>query len=365
MRSLKSQGFRIHAGKVLPPPDLNKEKLRDLHALAVQHRLECARDGLARFESRLLRRLASGSEVVPEQIMPRLVEVQPGSDDELLFRYASLHWSIPVSSGYGRRLRFLVIDEQNEKLIGLFGLGDPIFSLGARDEWIGWTKESMRENLNHVMDAFVLGAVPPYSLLLCGKLVAMLTASNEVRDAFKRKYGGRMSVIKRRRLDARLALITTTSALGRSSIYNRVKYCERPLFFSVGFTKGSGEFHFSNGLYGAISEYAVRYCEPTAKQERWGIGFRNKREVVKKCLAKLSLSTEWLYHGIQREIFVIPLARNTRDFLRGEHSKLLWFNQSAQALFNFFRERWLLPRAKRDQRYKSWDTTEWRLWSNE
>jgi len=361
-RSLKGQGFRIRTGQILPPPDLNKEKLRNLHALAVRHRVERSRDGLVRIESRLLACLASGSEIVPEQIAPRLVEVKPDSDEELLFRYASLHWSIPVSSGYGRRLRFLVIDEQNGKLIGLFGLGDPVFSLGARDEWIGWTTEARRENLHHVMDAFVLGAVPPYSFLLCGKLVAMLTASNEARNAFRRKYGGQRSVIRRKRLDARLALITTTSALGRSSIYNRLKYGERLLFQGVGFTRGSGEFHFSNGLYGAISQYAVQYCEPTAKQERWGTGFRNRREVVKKCLAKVGLSTEWLYHGIQREIFVIPLARNTRDFLRGEHSRLLWFDQSAEDLFAFFRERWLIPRSQRDQRYRLWDAGEWRLW---
>ncbi len=363
--SLRGQGFRIRGGQVLPPLGLNKEKLRDLHSLAVQHRLERSRGDLIRFESRLLERLASGYEVVPEQIVPRLVQVQPDSHEELLFRYASLHWSIPVSSGYGRRLRFLVIDEQNGKLIGLFGLGDPVFSLGARDEWIGWTKEARRENLHHVMDAFVLGAVPPYSFLLCGKLVAMLIASDEVRNAFKRKYGGRRSVIRRKRLDARLALITTTSALGRSSIYNRVKYGERLLFHSVGFTRGSGEFHFSNGLYGAISEYAVRYCEPTAKQERWGTGFRNRREVVTKCLAKVGLSTEWLYHGIQREIFVIPLAQNVREFLQAKHSRLLWFDQSVEDLFDFFRERWLLPRAERDQSYKSWDRTDWQLWSIE
>jgi len=362
MRSLRGQGFAIRAGHILPPPNLNKEKLRDLHALAVQQRIERSRDGLLRSESRLLERLASGVEVVPEQIMPRLVEVQPDSDDELLFRYASLHWSVPVSSGYGRRLRFLVIDEQNGKLMGLFGLADPVFSLGARDEWIGWDKNARRVNLHHVMDAFVLGAVPPYSFLLCGKLVAMLTTSNEVRNVFKRKYGGRRSVIRRKHLDGRLALITTTSALGRSSIYNRLKYDGRLLYHSVGFTRGSGEFHFSNGLYGVISEYAVRYCEPTAKQERWGYGFRSRREVIKKCLAKVGLSSQWLYHGIQREIFVIPLARNTREFLKGEHSRLLWCDQPARDLFAFFRERWLLPRSLWDKRYKTWRPGEWSLW---
>src|SRR2546427_45165 len=157
--SLKRQGFRIRTDHILPPRKLDKERVRTLHAVAVQHRQERSRDGLVRFESRLLQRVALGAEVVPEKIRPRLVEVQPDSDDELLFRYASLHWSIPVSSGYGRRLRFLVIDEQNGKLVGLFGLADPVFSLGARDKWIGWDIDTRKANLHHVMDAYVLGAV--------------------------------------------------------------------------------------------------------------------------------------------------------------------------------------------------------------
>src|SRR6185369_11629607 len=134
-----------------------------------KHKIESARNGLSRHEERLLRHIANGSQVNPELIAPRLIEVKPRTDDELLFRYATLHWSIPVSSGYGRRLRFLVKDEQNEKLIGIIGLGDPVFALGARDKWIGWDRLSACANLRYVMDAFALGAVPPYSLMLGGK----------------------------------------------------------------------------------------------------------------------------------------------------------------------------------------------------
>jgi hypothetical protein len=212
------------------------------------------------------------------------------------------------------------------------------------------------------MDAFVLGAVPPYSFLLCGKLVAMLAASNEVREVFKRKYGNRFSVIRNEKMDGRLALISTTSALGRSSIYNRLKFGERILYYRVGFTRGCGEFHFSDGLYGAISQYSARYCEPTAKMRRWGTGFRNRREVIRKCLIKVGLSADWLYHGIQREIFVVPLARNAGQFLRGEASKLLWLDQPAADLFSFFRDRWLLPRAGRDDEYRRFIPSSYRLW---
>ena len=187
---------------------------------------------------------------------PRLVVVRPDSEDELPFRYARLHWSVPVSAGYGRRLRFLVCDEYNEKLIGLFALGDPVFSLGPRDRWIGWDAKQKRARLQCVMDLFVLGAVPRYPQLLCAKLVALLATSSEVQQAFHKEYHGKRSFIRRKALDGRLALLTTTSALGRSSLYNRLTYRGQPVFQSVGFTHGSGEFHFSNGFYEDLREYA-------------------------------------------------------------------------------------------------------------
>jgi hypothetical protein len=362
VRSLRDQGFKLVNNHVRLPTGLDKDSIRTLHKTAVDHRKERSKLTLLKHEARLLGYVASGAEVIPEKVHPRLVLVKGGSEEELLFRYATLHWSIPVSSGYGRRIRFLVVDEHNGKLIGLFGLGDPVFSLAARDEWIGWDFKIRKRKLSNVMDAFVLGAVPPYSFLLCGKLIAMLVTSNEVRDAFKRKYGGALSLIRHKHTDGRLALITTSSALGRSSIYNRVRFRDRLIYQPVGFTRGSGEFHFSNGLYGSVQQYAAKHCEPTAKQDAWGSGFRNRREVVKKCLAKIGLPTDWLYHGIRREVFAVPLARNSREFLRGEHSKLLWHDAPSDDLIAFFRDRYLLPRSQRDDRYKYFSASDWRLW---
>lgn len=362
--SVRAQGFRVHNGAILPPKELSKEKIRELHETAVKYRIERAKGGLFRAEGKLLCRIARGHEIDPSRMSPRLVEVLPDSEEELIFRYASLHWSIPVSSGYGRRLRFLVVDASNGKLVGLIGLGDPVYSLRPRDEWIGWTPSDRKERLGNVMDAFVLGAVPPYSFLLCGKLVAMLAASETVRLAFRSKYKGTRSVIRRKIHDGRLALITTTSALGRSSIYNRLRFGDRLLYQSVGFTKGSGEFHFSNGIYGVITEFAEKHCEPTAKQARWGTGFRNRREIIKKCLPALGLSSDWVYHGIEREVFVVPLARNAREFLQGRHTRLLWYQQSEAQIFQCFRERWLLPRAARDDRYRAFDPESYRLWGS-
>jgi hypothetical protein len=331
--------------------------------MAASHRVEAAAQAIREKEDRLIKFIANGSEVQPEKISPRLHLVEPDTESELLFRYASLHWSVPVSAGYGRRLRFLVFDEQNDKLIGLFGLGDPVYALHGRDKWIGWDSEQKREKLYHVMDAYVLGAVPPYSVLLGGKLVAMMALSNEVRRAFRKKYFGTKTLINKKNRPPYLALITTTSALGTSSVYNRMRIGGFPYWHSVGFTKGFGEFHFSNGVYGAIREFVQAHCEPTAKQAAWGSGFRNKREVVRKCLPKLDLSPDLLNHGIEREVFAAPLGSKSLRFLRGEISRPVLFDWSLRSLAELCMERWVLPRATRRPDFKNFERPQYRLWN--
>lgn len=346
----------------MPPDRGDKSTLRALHSSAVEHRIERARKGLERHEQDLLGRLARPSEIDLSRFAVKLIPVQRKSSDELLFRWAALHWSIPVSSGYGRRLRFLIEDQANQKLVGLIGLGDPVFSLRDRDSWIGWSAADRRQRLVHVADAFVLGAVPPYSALLGGKLAAMLAASNEVQIAWREKYGGRESLISGDTHDGRLAMITTASALGRSSIYNRLNFGGSLLFRPVGFTKGSGDFHFSDGLHGVITSYALEHCMPSAKDPRWGTGFRNRREIVKKALKSLGLPTDLMYHGVERQLFVVPMATNSRRFLRGKDGSLDAIDRPAQVLVEHFKNRWMLPRASRSNAYKDFDPNSWKLW---
>ena len=364
VESLLDQGFIVQNEEVSLPCDADKSGLRKLHRLAVEEKLRKSRRGLRTHEERLLNWIANGTDIEASNIRPRLVEVLPRSEEELLFRYAYNHWSIPVSAGYGRRLRFLVVDEHNSKLIGIIGLGDPVFSLKPRDTWIGWSREDRRKRLNHVIDAFVLGAVEPYSQLLFGKLMAMFAVSRDVTDRFAAKYAGRETVILGRETSGEVAMVTTLSALGRSSVYNRLRDRQGDwLMSSVGMTRGSGEFHFSNGIYSKLVDFAKEHCEPTAKNGRWGSGFRNRREVVKKVLSAVGLSSEWLYHGVRREVFVGSCASNTKRFLRGENGDLKPLDRQASDLFEWFRERWLLPRAQRRPGYQCFERASYALWT--
>ena len=360
--SLKAQGFTVAKDRVSFRQKNDKRSIRKRHEHAVAKKAELANPALSRHEDKLLNYIASGHELDPARIKPKLVQVQPDTEYSRLFRYACLHWSIPISDGYGRRLRFLIFDESINKLMGLFALGDPVYVIKDRDRWVGWDAIAKAERLYHVMDAYVLGAVQPYSRLLAGKLVALAITTNEVRDAFAARYGNRTTLISGKKRKPHLALITTTSALGRSSIYNRVKYRKRLVMQSVGFTNGWGEFHFSNGVYEDLSEFAGKHCAPTAKNEVWGAGFRNRRELVRKALAKLGFPQEMLNHGIKRELFVAPLATNARRFLRKEVDTPRYFNLPFKKAVRFWRERWLLPRAERDSSFRDFDSKEWRLW---
>jgi hypothetical protein len=359
---LQKQGYKINNGLLEYPINATKDDFRHMNELAVAYRIERSEPSLRRHEKFLIEYIANGMDVIPDQIRPKLVNVKSGTEEELLFRYASLHWSIPVSSGYGRRLRFLIMDQSNNKLIGLLGLGDPVYSIGKRDKFINWDSDAKKEYLYHIMDAHILGAVPPYSTLLCGKLIALLALSNEVRTIFQQKYDNNESIIRRKHRQAWLVLLTTTSALGRSSIYNRIKLGGYAFWRSVGFTQSSGEFQFSNGIYKRIKAYAEANCKPTAKQNSWGKGFRSKREVIKKCLSAIGLSSKLLYHGIQREIFLAPLASNATQFLRGEVNSPQFFDWPAEELSRKFIDRWLLPRAERVPQYRSFYREAYRIW---
>lgn len=277
-----------------------------------------------------------------------------------MFRIASLWWSVPVSRGFGRRFRVLIFDRSNGKLFGLLGLTDPVFNLRARDRWIGWNVRTRERRLAHVMDAFVLGAVPPYNQLLGAKFVGLLAASDYVRAVFERRYAGSRSVIRRRRLGGRLAMVTVTSALGKSSIYNRLRFNGIDVFKFVGFTEGYGHFHLANGTFEKVRSLLLAAGDREIKKYRFGSGPNYRIRVLRRALEHLGLSPELIRHGVRRAVYVAPLATNSAGFLKAEAERLRWHGRPLAELVAYWRERWLLPRASRDESYRSFDSATWK-----
>ena len=343
---------------------LTKDQVRHIHRL---HR-GAARDRILRALGgrldALKSQIADGDEVDPAAIKPHLVQVKSGTPESDLFRFATLQWSIPVSQGYGRRLRFLVKDRTNDKLIGLFALGDPVFNLRARDAWIGWDQRGRRERLVNVMDAYVVGAVPPYSMLLGGKLVTSLIASQEVGEIFEERYGDRAGTISGTQKNPHLALVTVTSALGRSSIYNRLKLFPNdgnhagnlPMveLRKIGATTGYGHFQISDELFSKLRELLRESDHPYVDGHKFGNGPNWRLRLLRAGLESLGLDADHtLKHGIQREVYVMPVASNAREFLAGMDSEAAFDQRSVEEISDLAVKRWVEPRSDRAPTYKN------------
>ncbi len=332
-----------------------KEAVRQMYIAQRNSLMERHRKALARHVPRLLNKFALGSEVDPSSIDPRLIPVNSSDDSGLLFRMASTLWSVPVSPGYGRRMRYLVEDLSNGKLIGIFALGDPVAGMGVRDKWIGWNVEQRRNRLSSVFDAYVCGAVPPYNRLLGGKLVTCLMSANEVVEEFDRRYRFKPNHWGQYKYP-RLALITVTSALGRSSMYNRVKLpgiVELRRLNSP--TSGWGHFQIPHDIFVDMRRLLSLANHRYSSGHHFGDGPNWRLRTIREALTKLGLSTEILQHGVSRDVFVMPLAANWESYLKLETDECELQRPDVNEIASAAKARWIMPRARRISKWAKWD----------
>jgi hypothetical protein len=353
---LRSLGFTKSDDGVLMPPGSGKEVIRTIHGVQRDDRLAVSQRFITERFSTLIKHFASGPDIDPTRISPVLQLISSDTWEGELFRLASLTWSVPVSNGFGRRLRYLVWDNHNGKLIGIIAIGDPVFNLSVRDNLIKWDSHARGERLVNIMDAYVLGALPPYNALLGGKLVACLIRSRDIYDDFAKTYGKTTGIISKQEKKARLLAVTTSSSMGRSSVYNRLKLGGVEYFKSIGYTGGWGHFHIPDALFAELRDYLREIGHAYADKHRFGQGPNWKMRTTRVALHSLGFEDNMLRHGIQREVFISALADNALKVLhsgrgRPNLSSLL----SADDVASLAVERWMLPRSERRPEFKAWN----------
>tara|TARA_Y100000310_G_scaffold335040_1_gene416122 strand:- start:1402 stop:2523 length:1122 start_codon:yes stop_codon:yes gene_type:complete len=305
--------------------------------------------------------LVNGENLIVDNIQPKLIPI-PRLDKSWkskLFRLARFHWSIPTSNGFGRRLRFLVWDTTHDALIGIIGLTDPVFNMQARDQAIGWDIRAREERLVSVLDAYALGALPPYNRILGGKLVASLLMSKEILEEFDARYSTSKGLISGKNKKPKLAAITTTSVLGRSSVYNRLKLNNTKILRSVGYTSGYGHFHFSEELFTNLKEFLINISPEKAVSYSFGEGPNWKIRVIRDALKHLEIDQKFLKHGFKREIFISKLYENSFEHLSQgvplTDCKCLTTKHISKLALN----RWVIKRAQNDHNYQSFCPSSW------
>ncbi|RQR36328.1 DUF4338 domain-containing protein [Burkholderia sp. Bp9015] len=354
-RHLSNLGFRRNATGGLEVPETTKDVVRQLHAAQRKEILRAQSKFIANKLPKLQSYFASGEDVRVDAVQPRIERVFGDTWQSDLFRLASLTWSVPVSSGFGRRLRFLVWDDSNGKLIGIFAIGDPVFNLSVRDKHIGWTGADRADRLVNVMDAYVLGAIPPYNMLLGGKLVACLVRSREVYEEFALEYSDSKGIISQQHKKPRLLAVTTSSSMGRSSLYNRLKLEGVQYFESLGYSGGWGHFHVPDGLFVEFRDYLRDIGHPYADTHEYGDGPNWRIRTIRAAMSSLGFKGDVLKHGIQREVFISLFADNAITMLRtGKGKPRLATLRSVPEIGALAVERWMIRRAETRPEHLEW-----------
>lgn len=288
--------------------------------------------------------LAMGKDILKSDICPR-VEVCETKEQNDIFRIFRYYWSSPASDYVGRRIRLLIRDDgiKNSPVIGIAAIGSSIIHIPDRDKWIGWDTETRTNRIIYIMDAYVIGAMPPYSYLLGGKLVSYILASNEIRAIYKKKYVKTETLINKRKASD-LVLIMTTSLYGNnSSQYNRLTFGKSLLFQPIGTTSGYGSLHISHETFNAMRELADVNGHNTSN--RFGMGPNWRMRVIRAACNVLNLNSDAiLKHSFQRGLYAVPLAINYKSFLKGESENPIYRNLPLKKLVNHWRDRWFYMR---------------------
>jgi hypothetical protein len=200
---------------------------------------------------------ASGAGLDAAAIDPRLFPCESKQDREI-FEFCRLAQSVPTTRMLYRQLPFIVRDIAHPGLpiVGILGLSSSVFSLGARDQFLGWTsnhKGRKKKGLNSCLQMSVCMAVPPYSYLRAGRLIASLALCDEVAKQYAVRYC-------RRGKSPRLLGVVTLSAKGiHAPIFNRIKLRTGGLYRRVGCTSGYSCLLFSLATMAAARVLVAKY----------------------------------------------------------------------------------------------------------
>ena len=199
--------------------------------------------------------------------------------------------------------------------------------LGARDKYIGWTRDDRYKNkrLNNVACGQAIIPIQPFGHnFLGGKLMALMITSDVIRETWEKKYG------------QVLVGMTTTSLYGTHSQYNSM-----PTFKKRGKTTGKMPIKLPKDMVKVWEEY-----------------FGEKRKVRSNLDTKIyrecGMKPADYISGIQRGIYFCPFYENTNEFLCGKIKKSSLLLRQSFVYYNNFITDWWKPKAeKRFNKLKS------------
>lgn len=218
----------------------------------------------------------------------------------------------------------------------------------------------------NLLEITTCGAIPPYSGMLGGKLVALLMLSPQVAADYRRAYDSPSIISSQMRnqpvtRDTALVYLGTTSLyVHGSSQYNRLRIPPGTIapdqaeiaYRSIGPTSGFGTVQFSPETSRSIDALLSRTHEYKEVNSVFGEGTSPKLRKLKMGLRMLGFDPDkLLQHRQRRLIYAAPLFDAARDWLMERTSRLPSyvadpdnFEGATERIADYWRSRWLASR---------------------
>lgn len=347
-------GFTVNPH--LKPERYTAEAYRRIQRRARDEQLLSSRDFLAGALEEARESCPDGADIDPARISLEIKEVRAGGPEERLFRWWNLvWWSMPYQRAYGRQMRLLLWDKGHDAPFGLVSLQSPLLRMGARDRYLGIPSEEADYWANMSMSAQRVGALPPYNGLIGGKMAALSMTSNEVRGMYRSKYEGRITRMYRRVIEPKLLFVTTTSAFGASSMYDRLTYGKELAAIPMGYTSGEGTFHLPGDLTREM--YGLMKKRGMDTSTTYGKGPSRKLAIFKESFRRLGLGG-FQRHGIRRQAYLFPLATNLPNVIQ-KHKRPRWANRPLADIVEYWKGRWAIARSARIPEWRDFRASEY------
>ena len=348
VRHMMESGFTVNPH--LKPERYTRDAYRRIQLRARDEQVRSNAGFIRAKEEAATSKCRDGAGIDPSRISLEIRVVEPGTGDADMFRWWNLTWwSMPYQRAYGRQIRLLLWDRHHDAPFGIVSLQSPVIRMGARDSYLGIDKSNAELWANMSMSAQRVGALPPYNGLIGGKMAALAMTSDEVRGIYRKRYRGRVTLMEERVLEPKLLFITTTSAFGPSSTYDRLTYRDDGLAaLPIGFTHGDGTFHLPDGLTHEL--YGIMKKQGVSTKTTYGNGPSRKLKIFKQAFRHLGLGG-FERHGIRRQIYLFPLATNLRNVI-AKGKRQMWVHRELGDIEEYWKDRWAIARSRRTSAWK-------------
>lgn len=205
----------------------------------------------------------------------------------------------------GSVMNFILEDEVTGKYLSVGTIASDVINLGARDRWIGWTKDNklVEGKLQCSPTAHLVVSTQPFGYnFLGGKLLSGMLTTRAPRELWKEHTGNP------------LVGMNTTSLYGASSQYNGSPYWK-----TLEETKGVMLLHPDHEMYQECKSWIADVPEYVKMLEHTGgatPGGKNK--IIGLIFKEFGMKLSDYQHGHPRGVYRARLYTNGREFLRSE-----------------------------------------------